>query len=64
MVAQAAEVCTTSECNLHRLKTFFGAGTALLYILVVSVTHYNALNRVHKPADGFPSGSEGTVSLC
>lgn len=35
---------------LHRLKTFFGAGTALLYILLVSVTHYNALNHVHKPA--------------
>lgn len=49
---------------LHRLKTFFGAGTALLYILLVSVTHYNALNHVHKPADSFPSSSEGTVSLC
>ena len=55
MVAQATEVFTASECNLYRLKETFGAGTALLYILLVSAIYYNALNQVYKLVQ-FPSG--------
>lgn len=52
-VAQATEVCAASECNLHRMQNPFGAGTALLDILLLSVSHNNALNQGHKLVNSF-----------